>query len=72
MSQIRILTIGDVVGPAALDTLSKVLFPLRNEYKADFVIVNGENAAPGNVHFKGGPGSDCPRQIEGQIVQNAL
>ena len=48
MSQIRILTIGDVVGPAALDTLSKVLFPLRNEYKADFVIVNGENAAPGN------------------------
>ena len=48
MSQIRILTIGDVVGPAALDTLSKILFPLRNEYKADFVIVNGENAAPGN------------------------
>ena len=48
MSQIRILTIGDVVGPTALDTLSKVLFPLKNEYKADFVIVNGENAAPGN------------------------
>lgn len=48
MSQIRILTIGDVVGPAALDKLSEVLFSLKNEYKADFVIVNGENASPGN------------------------
>ena len=48
MSQIRILTIGDVVGPAALETLSTDLFKLRNEYRADFVVVNGENAAPGN------------------------
>ena len=48
MSQIRILTIGDVVGPAALEKLSSVLFPLKNEYKADFVVVNGENASPGN------------------------
>ena len=48
MSQIRILTIGDVVGPTALETLSTDLFKLRNEYRADFVVVNGENAAPGN------------------------
>lgn len=48
MSQIRILTIGDVVGPAALEKLSTALFPLKNEYRADFVVVNGENAAPGN------------------------
>ena len=48
MSQIRILTIGDVVGPAALEKLSTALSPLKNEYKADFVVVNGENAAPGN------------------------
>ena len=48
MSQIRILTIGDVVGPAALEKVSTTLFPLKNEYKADFVIVNGENASPGN------------------------
>ena len=48
MSQIRILTIGDVVGPTALEMLSTDLFKLRNEYRADFVVVNGENAAPGN------------------------
>lgn len=48
MSHIRILTIGDVVGPAALEKLSTALFPLKNEYKADFIIVNGENSAPGN------------------------
>ena len=48
MSQIRILTIGDVVGPAALETLSTDLFKIKNEHRADFVVVNGENAAPGN------------------------
>lgn len=48
MSLIRILTVGDVVGTAATEKLSSVLFPLKSEYRADFVIVNGENAAPGN------------------------
>lgn len=46
--QLRILTVGDVVGQNALDTLEKQLYSLRNEYRADFVVVNGENAAPGN------------------------
>ena len=48
MSLTRILTIGDVVGPTALQKLSTTLFTLKNEYRADFVVINGENAAPGN------------------------
>lgn len=48
MSKLRILTIGDVVGPCAVDVLSKHLFSLRNTLRVDFVIANGENAAPGN------------------------
>ncbi|MBO5648724.1 MAG: YmdB family metallophosphoesterase [Clostridia bacterium] len=48
MSKLRILTVGDVVGPRALDRLSSALYPLKNEFSADAVIVNGENAAPGN------------------------
>ena len=48
MSKIRILAIGDVVGQRALERLSAELYPLKNEYRADFVVVNGENAAPGN------------------------
>lgn len=48
MSHLRILTIGDVVGPAALDVITQQLFSLRTECAADLIIVNGENAAPGN------------------------
>lgn len=48
MSLLRILTVGDIVGPAAVDVLSKNLFSLRTELRADLVIANGENASQGN------------------------
>ncbi len=43
----RILMIGDVVGDPGLAALATGLGPLRSEYSADLVIVNGENAANG-------------------------
>ncbi len=48
MSTLKIFTIGDIVGPAAVAAISKSLFGLRNELGADLVIANGENAAQGN------------------------
>ncbi len=48
MSTIKILTIGDVVGPRAVAAISKSLFGLRTELGADLVIANGENASQGN------------------------
>ena len=47
---LRILTLGDVVGQYGMSLLSggRRLSSLRREYKADLVIANGENAAPGN------------------------
>lgn len=45
---LNLLCIGDVVGPAAVDYLGKNLWALRQEYAADFVVVNAENAAAGN------------------------
>lgn len=41
----KILAIGDVVGEAGLQTLSRLLRNARREYGADFTVVNGENAA---------------------------
>lgn len=41
----RVLFFGDVVGRSGLKALSFFLGPLKEETKADFVIVNGENAA---------------------------
>lgn len=41
----RILAVGDVVGRPGLDCLKRRLRPLKRQYGADFVIVNGENAA---------------------------
>jgi hypothetical protein len=43
----RVLMIGDVVGDPGLAALTTGLGPLRSEYSADLVIVNGENAANG-------------------------
>ena len=40
----RILALGDVVGKNAVQTLEKKLWGIRKQYKADFVIANGENA----------------------------
>lgn len=41
----RILAVGDIVGESGLDTLHKMLRKIKKEQEADFVIVNGENAA---------------------------
>lgn len=41
----KILAIGDVVGEAGLDTLHALLRRVKREEGADFVVVNGENAA---------------------------
>ena len=41
----KVLTIGDVVGEAGIDTLHGLLRRVKREHGADFVIVNGENAA---------------------------
>jgi metallophosphoesterase (TIGR00282 family) len=43
----RILFIGDVMGRSGREALETHLPKLREELKADFVIVNGENAASG-------------------------
>lgn len=41
----RILCVGDVVSPAGVHCLSRKLSSLRQSCKADFCIVNGENAS---------------------------
>lgn len=43
----RLLFLGDVVGRAGRNAVYEKLPRLRERYKADFVIVNGENAAGG-------------------------
>lgn len=44
---INILFIGDIIGTPGLNIVSTWLPGLKNKYKADFVIANGENAADG-------------------------
>ncbi len=44
----KILCLGDVVSEAGIVAVEKHLRALKKETAADFVIVNGENAAPGN------------------------
>lgn len=44
----RILCIGDVVSREGVDFLRRHLPRLRREYRADAIIVNGENSALGN------------------------
>ena len=41
----KVLAVGDVVGNPGLDRISRTLRKLKRELCADFVIVNGENAA---------------------------
>ena len=41
----KVLAVGDVVGNPGLDRISRSLRKLKRETSADFVIVNGENAA---------------------------
>lgn len=44
----KILAIGDVVGKVGVNFLKLKLPKIREDYKIDFVIVNGENSAEGN------------------------
>jgi len=41
----KVLAVGDVVGNPGMDRISRSLRQLKSRTKADFVIVNGENAA---------------------------
>ena len=43
--ELRVLTIGDVVGESGLRFLEKQLRPLRQRTGTDFCVVNGENAS---------------------------
>ncbi|MBM3493683.1 MAG: TIGR00282 family metallophosphoesterase [Armatimonadetes bacterium] len=43
----RVLFVGDIVGRPGRDVAAKLVGPLRNEFGADFVIANAENAAGG-------------------------
>lgn len=43
--EFRVLTIGDVVGGPGMERVRRELRPLIRKTKADFVIVNGENAS---------------------------
>ena len=44
----NLLMLGDVVGAGGCAAVGKMLPQLKQKYKADFVIVNGENSAVGN------------------------
>ena len=43
----RILFVGDIVGRSGRTVVSDRLPKLRTEWKLDFVVINGENAAGG-------------------------
>ena len=42
------LFLGDVVGDMGCDILEKKMYSLKQKYKIDLVVVNGENSATGN------------------------
>ena len=44
----RIMAIGDVVGQAGCDFLRQKMPQLKEKYRPDFILVNGENSAEGN------------------------
>lgn len=48
MKTFNILFLGDVVGPDSVEYTASRLWKLREQYKADFAVVNGENCAAGN------------------------
>jgi len=48
MNNFRLLAIGDIVGPNAVEYLRKNLWKIRKKYKIDGVIANGENASEPN------------------------
>jgi metallophosphoesterase (TIGR00282 family) len=44
---VRILFFGDIVGKNGREAIKKYLNELKNKYRADFIIANGENASHG-------------------------
>lgn len=44
----RLLTVGDVCGVSGCEEVRKRLNAIKNEYRIDAVIINGENSAEGN------------------------
>ncbi len=46
-SKINVLFIGDVVGQPGIQLLQKELNNIKDKYKSDFLIINGENACNG-------------------------
>ncbi len=48
MKNLRILALGDIVGPRSTEYLRKNLWKIRDKHKIDFVVANGENASEPN------------------------
>lgn len=48
MKNLKILALGDVVGPRSVEYLKKSLWKIRKAKGIDFVVVNGENASEPN------------------------
>ena len=44
----KVLMLGDVVGPLGCEAVRALLPQLKKEYEADLVVANGENSASGN------------------------
>lgn len=43
--ELRVLTVGDVVGNPGMERIAKSLRQLKRQYSVDFTVVNGENAS---------------------------
>ena len=48
MNTLKILALGDIVGPRSVEFLTKNLWKIRKNNKIDFVVANGENASEPN------------------------
>lgn len=48
----KILAVGDIVGKNGLNQLKACLPKVMQEHEIDFCIVNGENAAERNGHYR--------------------
>ena len=48
LKNLRILALGDIVGPRSVEHLKRVLWKYRTENKIDMVIANGENSSEPN------------------------